>query len=152
MIPTHAMLVNGRTWMEVQSLERGEDDDVSKTLARLDGKKLYSLLLWKLPAGKSLDQTSPKRDADEYIQCAGSDDHITVEVRRRRGNTFEHFVVGRASDRRDSGKKVTIPWDSAEAEVEPHEVLRAAEAAELFLSYYRTGSIPSKYVLRPLSL
>ena len=145
------MLVNGRTWMDLQGLDRGEQDDITKTLSRLDGKKLYSLLLWKLPPGKSLDETSPKKDADEYIQCAGSDEHITVEVRRRRGSSYEHFVVGRASDRGDPGTKVTIQWDSAETVVAPHEVLSAAEAAELFLSYYRTGWVPPKYALRPLS-
>ena len=152
MIPTHAMLVNGRTWMDVQGIDRGEHDDITRTLARLDGKKLYSLLLWRLPSGKSLDETSPRKDADEYIQCAGSDDRITVEVRRRRGDRFEHFVVGRAEKHGDGGKKVTIHWDSAETVVAPNEVLTPSEAAELFLAYYRTGWVPSRYVLRALAI
>ncbi len=43
--------MNGRTWMDVHSIDDGEANDIGATLARLDGIKLYSLLLWKLPPG-----------------------------------------------------------------------------------------------------
>ena len=37
--------------MDVHSIDDGEANDIGATLARLDGIKLYSLLLWKLPPG-----------------------------------------------------------------------------------------------------
>jgi hypothetical protein len=152
-IPTHALAVNGRTWMEIQSIEKGEENDLTKLMSRVDGSKIYSLILWKLPDGKSIDQTSPKRDATEYMQCAGSADRMTVEVRRLKGKKFEHFVVGRAPNNGGNPeKRETIHWESVETVVAPNEVFSSAEAAELFRSYYRTGWVPSSYVLRPLSI
>jgi hypothetical protein len=59
--------MNGRTWMDIHSINKGEANDIGATLARLDGTKFYSLLLWKLPPSKSLDDVSPDEDANEYI-------------------------------------------------------------------------------------
>lgn len=137
--------------MDLQTVDNGLLDDFTRRLRRLDGTRLFSLLLWKLPPGKSLDETSPDEEANEYIQCAGSADRMTCEVRRSNGGKYEHFVVGRASDGDNRGNKETIHWDDVETVVAPNEVLSAGEAAELFLSYYRTGWVPSNYVLRPLS-
>jgi hypothetical protein len=138
--------------MEVQAIDKGEENDISKMMGRVDGSKIYSLVFWRLPAGKSLDETNPDREATEYIQCAGSTDRLTVEVRRLTGQKVEHFVVGRASNGGNPEKKETIHWDSVDTVVAPNEVFSAAEAAELFRSYYRTGWVPANYVLRPLSL
>ena len=151
MIPTHAIYVNGDTWMDIQTVDNGVLDDFTRRLRRLDGTNLYSLLLWKLPPGKSLYDTSPDEDANDYIQVAGSADRMTVEVRRLNGGKVEHFVLGRAPNGHNPGKRETIHWDDVETVVAPHEVFTADEAAELFVSYYRTGWVPSKYVLRPLS-
>jgi hypothetical protein len=150
-IPTHAVCVNGNTWMDVQAIDRGEVDDIANMLGRLDGSKLFSLLLWKLPPGKSLDETKPRRDSTEYIQCAGSADRMTVEVRRVTGGNAEHFVVGHGPNGENRGIEETIDWDGVATVIAPNEVFSAEGAAELFFSYYRTGWLPSKYVLRPLS-
>jgi hypothetical protein len=149
-IPTHAIYLNGDTWMELQ-VEGGLLDDFTRTLRRLDGTKLYSLLLWKLPPGKSLDETSATEEANEYLQCAGSADRMTCEVRRSNGGGYEHFVVGRAPNGNNRGGNETIHWDGVDTVVAPNEIFTADEAAELFVSFYRTGWVPSKYVLRPLS-
>jgi hypothetical protein len=152
MIPTHAVYVNGRTWMAGPGIDRGEENDIAKMLGRLDGSRSFSLLLWKLPPGKHLDETNPGRDANEYIQCAGSAERMTVEVRRLAGGTYEHFVVGRGPNGENRGIEETIDWDGVKTLVAPNEVFSAEEAAELFHSYYRTGWVPSRYVLRLLSL
>jgi hypothetical protein len=144
--------MNGDTWMDVHSIEKGEADDIRASLRRLDGTKGYSLLLWKLPPGKTLYDVSPDEDAQEYIQCAGSADRMTVEVRRKNGGKYEHFVVGRSPNGHNPGKEETIHWDGVDTVVAPNEVFSADEAAELFLSYYRTGWVPSNYVLRLLSI
>lgn len=138
--------------MDAHGLDTGEQDDIAKQLSRVNGAEFYSLLLWKLPEGKGLYETSPERDANEYIQCAGSAERMTVEVRRMSGGNVEHFVVGRASGGHSSGNNETIHWDSVDTMVAANEVFSADEAAELFLSYYRTGWVPSSYTLRPLSL
>jgi hypothetical protein len=133
-------------------IDRGEENDIAKMLRRLDGSRSFSLLLWKLPPGKSLDETNPFRDANAYIQCAGAADRMTVEVRRPAGGNYEHFVVGRGPNGENRGIEETIHWDGVETVVTPNEVFSAEEAAELFHSYYRTGWVPSSYVLRLLSL
>ena len=144
--------MNGRTWGDAQPLERGGGDDIGRMLSRFDGTKAFSLLLWKLPPGKRLDDVkSPDEEANEYIQCAGSADRMTCEVRRLRGGKYEHLVLGHATNGENPGNQETIRWDDVETLVAPNEVFSADEAAELFLSYYRTGCVPSKYVLRPLS-
>jgi hypothetical protein len=137
--------------MDIQTVDNGVLDDFTRRLGRLDGTNLYSLLLWKLPPGKSLYDTSPDEDANDYIQVAGSADRMTVEVRRLSRDKVEHFVVGRAPNGHNPGKKETIHWDDIETVVAPNEVFSANEAAELFVSYYRTGWVPSRYVLRPIS-
>ncbi len=144
--------MNGDTWFSSPSIDKGEADDIRAMLRRMDAAKFYSLLLWKLPPGKSLDDVSPFEDANEYIQCAGLAERMTVEVRRLKGDEYEHFVVGRASSGENPGKKETIHWDDIDTLVAPNEVFSADEAADLFLSYYRTGWVPSNYVLRPLSI
>jgi len=144
--------MNGRTWMDVHSIDKGETNDIGATLARLDGTKFYSLLLWKLPPDKSLDDVSPDEDANEYIQCAGSADRMTVEVRRLKGGTYEQFVVGRTPNSESPGKEETIHWEEVDTVVAPNEIFSADEAAELFRSYYTTGWVPSIYVLRLLSI
>jgi len=151
-VKTHALLMNGRTWGDAQPLERGGGDDIGRMLRNFDGTKAFSLLLWKLPPGKRLDDVkSPDEEANEYIQCAGSADRMTCEVRRLRGGKYEHLVLGHAPNGENPGNQETIHWDDVETLVAPNEVFSADEAAELFLSYYRTGWVPSKYVLRPLS-
>ena len=138
--------------MDVHSIDKGEANDIGATLARLDGTKFYSLLLWKLPPDKSLDDVSPDEDANEYIQCAGSADRMTVEVRRLKGGTYEQFVVGRTPNSENPGKEETIHWEEVDTVVAPNEIFSADEAAELFRSYYTTGWVPSIYVLRLLSI
>jgi hypothetical protein len=143
--------MNGDTWFSGPSIDKGEADDIRAILRRMDAAKFYSLLLWSLPPGKSLDDVSPFEDANEYIQCAGLAERMTVEVRRLNGDKYEHFVVGRAPNGENPGKKETIHWEDVETVVASNEVFSADEAAGLFLSYYRTGWVPSSYVLRPLS-
>jgi hypothetical protein len=75
---------------------------------------------------------------------------MTVEVRRLTRGKAEHFVVGRAPDGEKPGNKETIHWDSVDTVVAPDELFSADEGAELFLSYYRTGWVPARYVLRLL--
>lgn len=75
---------------------------------------------------------------------------MSLEVRRmKEGEAPEHFVVGHAPNGGNPEKTETINWDSNEMVVAANEVFAAAEAAELFKSYGRTGWVPSTYVIRP---
>ena len=128
--------------MTLQEIDKGKDDDIAKLLGRLDGSEIYSLLLWKLPTGKSLYYVEPKRDATEYLQCAGTADRMTVEVRSKNGGAEEQFVVGRPRNGGNPAKKETIHWDSVDTVVASNEVFTAAEAAELHTSLSRCKTWP----------
>ena len=136
--------------MSGQGIDKGELHDITKMVARIDGSKLYSLLLWKLPSGKELDDTNPEEEANEYIQCAGSAERMTVEVRRIVSGKVEHYVVGRPPNGANRSPEETIRWGGHDIAVHANEVFTAREAAELFLSYYRTEWIPVAYALRPI--
>jgi len=149
---THAVCVNGRTWYTIGVAGRSNADQIRETLARLDGTSFYALLLWELPPGRELGQTSPKRDAVEYSQCAGMAERMTIEVRRLSNRNAEQFVVGRTTSVSDPKMTETVRWDAFETMVAPSEVFNAAEAARVFDAYLRTGWVPESYNLRRMTL
>src|SRR5260370_26113820 len=134
--------------MAGQGMDKGEHNDIANMLGRLDGSRSFSLLLWKLPPAKHLDETNPGRDANEYIQCAGSAERMTVEVRRLAGGTYEHFVVGRGPNGENHGIEETIAGDGVKTLVAPNEVFTAEEGADLFHSSNQTGWVRPGYVRR----
>ena len=153
MFPTHAVQINGDSWGDTGSLEPGADDDIAPRLGRMDGKRFFAMLLWKMPPGKGLEDVDPWEGSTEYIQCAGSAERMTVEVRRIAGGKAEQYVIGRPPTGGNSASEETIHWDGHDTTVHANEVFTADEAAKLFLSYYRTGWVPSSgYVLRLLDL
>ena len=120
-------------------------------LHRLDGIERFSFILWRLPEGRPLDQTSPETEATEYMQSAGSFREMTVEVRRIGESGPEHLVVGRPRNWVDDpDEPVTITWSEHEVVVARHEVFTADAATPLFAAYYKTGSVLPPYSLRPL--
>ncbi|OCB50333.1 hypothetical protein A5721_01400 [Mycobacterium vulneris] len=97
---------------------------------------------------------TPIEDEDSYVQAAGSGpDRITVEIRKRAeqqwGVEWVRSVIGRpGSDGAALDHAIELP--TSIQMVSADEVFEAAEAAELFGRYYRTGAIPERYVLRPV--
>jgi hypothetical protein len=152
MTPTHVTCTNGAFWMELDDAYRPIPDQIARLLGILDGTERYSLLLWKLPEGADFRDVDLD-DANEYMQCAGSADKMTVEVRRITDSGPEQFVVGRPQGSAEPEESaVTINWNKHHLVVAPNEVFAAPEAAALFVEYYETGWVPSSYSLRRLNL
>jgi hypothetical protein len=148
----HAVTINGSRSFEVKEPIDEARDLLRNTLARIDGKARYSLVLWAMPAGKRLNELNEHTDARQYIQCAGSATAMTVELRTEEDGKGHQYVVGRLPGPRLKEPQVRIPWDKFEAVVYEDEIFTAEEAFELFGSYLETGTIPAKFALRPLSL
>jgi hypothetical protein len=152
MIATHAVTMNGSFSGELKNPDLSIEDEIRRVLSSLDGADIFAISLWELPAGKELDQVNHKRWPVEYIQCAGTADRMTVEVRRLESKQAHQFVVAA------SGEEVPatelIQWDAGRhsTKLRPSEVMSWEEAAELFIAYYETGAVPPKYHLRELSL
>lgn len=148
--PTHALTMNGRISGELKG-ELPPEQELRRRLHLLDGKDRYSLMLWPVPGGMTFDQVDLRPWPREYMQVAGGPARMTVEVRRRHGDDFDHFVIGRAPD---PGPPLTdvIEWDGCETFVQPNEVFDVQGVGELFVEYFRTTDVGSMYSLRRLDL
>lgn len=163
MIPTHAFTLNGRTSLEVDDAQRPVHDEIRHRLQLLDATSRYSIILWAIPRDVPFDMVDPDT-VEEYLQCAGSAERMTVEIRRLVDGVARQEVIGRpggtggepgapGADKPVAAEPdVAIPWNGYEARVYPNEVFDSEEAAHLFISYYDTGDVPSSYARRTLTL
>lgn len=150
MIATHAYTTNGRSDTELKPIRRSIPDELRFMLGRLDGERLFSLGLWKIPEGKTLADANVT--SDSYIQCGGSAERMTVEVRTVADGMVRHEVIGRSDGiaRREPTESISV--GGYEHSVYPNEVFDANEAGDLFVSYYETGDVPKSYVKRAINL
>lgn len=80
-------------------LRRGTPaEEIGQLLERMDGLDIFAVSLWALPEGKRLDDVDLKAWPKEYIQCAGSANRLTVEIRRVESGTPHQFVIGRTAE------------------------------------------------------
>ena len=156
---THAKTLNGDLSMEFKDQgftaePLAPEAHLLKSLSALDGSTLYAFSIWKLPDGVRFHKVNLKKWPQEYVQAAGSREKMTVEIRRRGGDGYAQYTVGRegVAKRRISRKHVVIRWDEFKVKVLPHEVFDAESAAEVFIAYYKTDTIPEGYTLRRLEL
>lgn len=154
MIATHAFTINGRDNWELKDSTGPIDGQLRHMLKRINGERIYSLGLWKLPEGVSLGLVDLDQDRS-YIQCAGSAERMTVEVRTVEGGIARQEVIGRpvgAAGSPTGDPTEVVPWDEHEVRVYPNEVFDADEAGNLFVSYYETGEVPEGYTKRLIQL
>ncbi len=118
-------------------------------LQNMNGSSFFAFCLWPFPDDIDFDDYDPSA-AEEYLQCAGSAEAMTVELRVVDDRGHEHYVVGREPL---SGEcDVVIRYDEFSVRVHPSEVFTAEQAAPLFDQYLRTTTIPDGYHLRRLDL
>jgi hypothetical protein len=86
----------------------------------------------------------------DYLQCAGSANRMTVEVRRILPTGLGHYVIGRVPTEEDLGAPETIYWSDYVVQVSTNELFDSHEAETLFVAYYDTNWVPDEYVLRPM--
>ena len=80
----------------------------------LDGKYVFSLVVWGLPEGvfhvDDVPRSSPARGT--YIQCGGSTEAMTIEIRiTHDDNSYEQYTVARQPVV-DPEAWVTVSWDN----------------------------------------
>jgi hypothetical protein len=137
---------NGRTWWVLNGVH-----EIEVALGRMDGENLYSLVVWRLPDGKTWHNANPSKQAKEYLQCAGSADRMTVEVRRREGRSIAQYTAGRAPERTvPSELSERVAWGDHHLYVALHEVFDQKSAFELFDRYFHSGALPTDVTLRKL--
>lgn len=81
MTTTHAFSLNGKIWLELNDSRQPIAERIHSILSDLDGVKKYSFMLWRMPTGKTLGEVDPAQ-GEEYLQCAGSAEKMTIKVRR----------------------------------------------------------------------
>lgn len=153
-IATHALTMNGHISGELRDPNDPPEVVIRKRLSLLDGSRRFALMLWAIPGQVDIDEVDYSREPEQYIQTAGARERMSVEVRRMEANGPSQYVVGHRvppSEEEEFPTEV-IRWDEAQTTVRPSEVFHAAEVADLFISYYRTGWVPASYTLRKLDL
>lgn len=92
-----------------------------------------------------------------YIQCAGSTEAMTVEVRvMKPDKSYVHYVVAREPVV-DLDEWVTITWDNGnpslfECRLHPEEVFTGEQAAAVFRDYIERDALPPTHLLRPIKV
>ena len=125
------------------------DEKLRGAFGRMDGDRLFTFLLWELPDGRSFERGLRGLEPLVFIQCAGSADALTVEVREP--GTEGGYVlstVGRA-DEEPGPQDVQIEWRGNTALVCRNERWNSDHAAALFLAYWRgKGTLPDNVAKR----
>ena len=122
------------------------------SLNRMNGSSFWAYSLWRAPEGADLLDDIPL--SDEYMQCAGSAEALTIEVRTLDADGTPHqYTVGKPGEQTGDPTEV-IRWDDGRhsTKVFPNEVFTADEAAEVFYAYFLTDTVSAPYVLRELDL
>lgn len=84
-----------------------------------------------------------------YIQCAGSKERLTIEMREWTDNTFKHYVLGRGAEK----SPLRTIWDRIECRVRPNyfhdcEVLSKIDALINFKAFHDDSQISAEYKKR----
>ncbi|OAH49059.1 hypothetical protein [Microbacterium oleivorans] len=149
--PTHIVQLNGFARSPLVDVARPYEDQIRFSVRRMDGAKLWAYSLWRAPDGADLLAEIPF--SEEYIQCAGDAEGVTVEVRVvDEAGTAHQYTVGKPTGGDDAEPTETIRWDEGRhsTKVHPHEVFSLDEAADLFVAYYRDNHVPSDHTLREI--
>ena len=136
--------------MLLKPREGTEEDELRSLSGRLDGEKLFALMLCSLPPGVSFDLVDRDTWPQSFIQAAGSNDRMTIEVREAAGGMVQHYVIGRPSNADRGRHDEVITWNGCETVVMPDRVLDSNDARAVFVAYYPAGSTRAPYTLRPM--
>ena len=155
-----AYIVVGRTGydgFDVPQTPQSFADDTEQRLTEpdfLEGYKRYALVVWALPEGVDHVDDVPHDSValSNYMQCGGSTQAMTVEVRvTQEDGSYEHYVVARKPVA-DPDAWTTIPYNNTPLQVHPEEVFTGEQAAPVFRAYIEDGVIPPRELLRTLDI
>jgi len=125
-----------------------DEDVVRERIRLLDGLTRFAFSLWRLPLNVRFDDVDLDVWPQEYIQCAGSQAQMTIEVRQSVDHGYEHLVLGHSSG--SSGGEVAIQHGERTTRVRGSEVFTGNEVADIFVSYLRDDQVPSALSVRPI--
>ncbi|MCP2622055.1 hypothetical protein NLB33_04205 [Mycolicibacterium smegmatis] len=121
-------------------------------LRRLNGTERWFITFYALPPGKSYEEIRHE-GTTEYIQAGGSAEAMMLDIRKPGGQQWGaesvRYFIGHPHDGTPP-LDVAIELPRGPEFVSAAEVFEAEEAADIFISYYKTGEIPPGYVLRPV--
>ena len=84
-----------------------------------------------------------------YVQCGGSKERCTVEMRSNHDGGYTHSVLGR----RDGPTALTsIKMSGGNVEIQENEVFRHWDAIEIFKRFFASQELPKGIVLRKIDL
>ena len=132
-------------------------DDTEQRLTEpdfLEGYKRYALVVWALPEGVDHVDDVPHDSValSNYMQCGGSTQAMTVEVRvTQEDGSYEHYVVARKPVV-DPDAWTTITYNNTPLQVHPEEVFTGEQAVPVFRAYIEDGVIPPRELLRTLDI
>jgi len=148
--PTHAMVYTGGS---AATMGAGAGPlQFLGPLRQLDGTDRWYLTFFALPEGKRFEEIR-NQATEQYLQAAGSADAMMLDIRKaggaQWGANWVRYVIGHPH----TGERpldVAISLPRGDEMVRATEVFDAEEAAQLFMSYHRSGDIPPGYELRPV--
>ena len=155
-----AYIVVGRTGydgFDVPQTPQSFADDTEQRLTEpdfLEGYKRYALVVWALPEGVDHVDDVPRDSValSNYMQCGGSTQAMTVEVRvTQEDGSYEHYVVARKPVA-DPDAWTAITYNNTPLQVHPEEVFTGEQAAPVFRAYIEDGVIPPRELLRTLDI
>lgn len=117
----------------------------------LNGVDRAWISLWRVPDGKTVDDLADaERQAAEatFLQCAGTAEQLTVEIRVREGDSYSLYVLGHPPDRDTSSLSVQIVLGDRSLTVQPSEVFESVEAASIMHFYCKTGQVDARLTRR----
>ncbi len=121
-------------------------------LGALDGVENWYVLFYPLPPGKTFEEVRGT-ELSNFLQAGGRAEAMTLDMRKPGGQqwgvTEVRYVIGHPREGR-APLDVAIELPRGAETVSRAEVFDADEAADIFYTYYKTGDIPSGYVLRPV--
>lgn len=151
--PTHINEINGQSRGPFVDYVRPYPEQLRASLNRMNASSFWAYSLWRAPEGADLLQSIPF--SDEYMQCAGTAEALTIEVRYVDPDGTPHqYTVGRPGGDLSGEPTEVIHWDEGRysTTVYPNEVFTADEAAVVFYTYFLTDKVAQPYVLRELDM
>lgn len=116
-----------------------ERDEIALRLPNMDGRDVWAYSIWPFPDGVDFEDVDKEEASSFYVQCAGSAESMTVEIRERTPRGPRHFVLGLAEPTGEAD--VVIEFDEFAVTVHEEEVFTAPRATQVFHEYISTGTI-----------
>lgn len=145
--------MDGRGGMEFPGDLRPPREQFAIMLGRLRDGKRSTFALVPVPDGVDVVRFIVEGSREQFLQCAGIGDELTIEWRRYDDDGQSRLYTLGHTPHHDP-ELVTIEFfdGTRSTQVHPDEVFTTDEAVEIFATYYETQAVPDSYSLREFDL